>query len=330
MFASSTITILLSAEDTLNLEDLSVVYVRGVTATEEKDSAIRVYFKVKKTGKTAKRQFAAKVKVVEAAPVVEVAKITEVVQKETKKVAVKFSTAVESVKPADFTITRVDGSVVIPVKGAVIDADKTGATIETYVDMNGEKEYKVSYTAADEAKTVSELSFVATNAKVAKLDFNKSTVVAGESTEVKVCTYDANGVKLGEYKFSELAQQKITIDVKCAVGGYRDGDKIFLKNVGDTAELKAVLHTYEFENNVEKGTIEAPATLTAVAETFADITWGYTFTKNTNPVAWGASTFKAVTSIPINDDLYAHYHFMAGTTDIALHCPFLQKIWDFR
>ncbi|MCI5934770.1 MAG: hypothetical protein MRZ65_04560, partial [Lachnospiraceae bacterium] len=42
----------------------TVVYVRGMAATGEKDSAIRVYFKVKKTGKTAKRQFTAKVKVV--------------------------------------------------------------------------------------------------------------------------------------------------------------------------------------------------------------------------------------------------------------------------
>ena len=293
----------------------TVVYVRGMAATGEKDSAIRVYFKVKKTGKTAKRQFTAKVKVVEATPVVEVAKITEVVQKETKKVAVKFSTAVESVKPADFTITRVDGSVAIPVKGAVIDADKTGATIETYVDMNGEKEYKVSYTAADEAKTVSELSFVATNAKVAKLDFNKTTVVAGESTEVKVCTYDANGVKLGEYKFSDLAQQKITIEDKYSVGGYRNGDKIFLKNVGDTAELKATLHTYDFENGVEKNTIDGIATITAAADTFANITWGYTFTKKQDAPAWSASTFKAATTLPINDDLYAHYHFMDGTTD---------------
>ena len=131
----------------------TVVYVRGVAETGEKDSAIRVSFKVKKTGKTSKFTFASKVKVVSPKPAV--AEISGAVQKETKKVAVKFSTAVESVKAADVTIKRVDGNVVIPVKSVSLDADKTGATIETYTDMKDGKEYTVAYTAADEAKTQS-------------------------------------------------------------------------------------------------------------------------------------------------------------------------------
>ncbi|MDY3818538.1 MAG: hypothetical protein SO019_05740 [Lachnospiraceae bacterium] len=294
----------------------TVVYVRGMAATGEKDSAIRVYFKVKKTGKTAKRQFTAKVKVVEATPVVEVAKITEATQKETKKVAVKFSTAVESVKPTDFTITKVDGSVVIPVKGAVIDADKTGAMIETYTDMKDGKEYTITYTAADEAKTVSTVNFTATDAKVAKLAISTTTIPANDSTEVKINTLDAQGVLLGSYKFSDLAQQKITAEIKCSNNGYKDGDKIYLKNAGDTAEIKTVLHTYQYENGVEKDTIPETFIVTAVDETYAGYTFGYSLVKaGSGEPAWNASSYKQNTATPVKEDAVAFFNFKnaAGT-----------------
>ncbi len=291
----------------------TVVYVRGMAATGEKDSAIRVYFKVKKTGKTAKRQFTAKVKVV--APKPAVAEITEAVQKETNKIAVKFSAAVDA-KTTDIAIVREEGTITIPVKSVVLDADKLGASIVTYTDMKDAKVYNVTYTAADEAKTKSTVSFTATDAKVAQLTLSTSTVVANESTEVKVNTLDANGVALGSYKFSELAAQKITVDVKCATGGYKDGDKIFLKNVGDTATVEATLHTYQFENGVEKDTIKnADTTVTAVADSYAGITYNYTFTDKPATPAWDASTFKAVTTLPINENLYAHFNFKAGSTD---------------
>ena len=129
----------------------TVVYVRGVAATGEKDSAIRVSFKAKKTGKTSKFTFAAKVKVVEATPVVEVAKITEVVQKESKKLAATLSTTVDKVDASNFKIVRDNGSVVIPVKSAKPDDAKTGVTIETFADMKDGQAYTVTYTAADEA-----------------------------------------------------------------------------------------------------------------------------------------------------------------------------------
>ena len=283
---------------------------RGVTATEEKDSAIRVYFKVKKTGKTAKRQFTAKVKVVEAAPVVEVAKITEATQKETKKVAVKFSTAVEAVKAADFTVTRVDGNVVIPVKAVSLDADKTGATIETYTDMKDGKEYTITYTAADEAKTVSSVNFTATDAKVAKLAISTTTISANDSTEVKINTLDAQDVLLGSYKFSDLAQQKISADIKCSTNGYKDGDKIFLKNAGDTAEVKVVLHTYQYENGVEKDTISETFVVTAVDETYAGYTFGYSLVgANAGEPAWNASSYKQNTATPVKEGALAYFNF---------------------
>ena len=54
--------------------------------------------------------------------------------------------------------------------------------------MKDAKVYKVTYTAADEAKTKSDKTFTATDAKIASLTLSTSTVVANESTEVKVNT----------------------------------------------------------------------------------------------------------------------------------------------
>ena len=285
----------------------TVVYVRGVAETGEKDSAIRVSFKVKKTGKISKFTFASKIKVVSPKPAV--AELTEAVQKETKKVAVKFSTAVDSVKPADVTVKRVDGSVVIPVKGFVLDADKKGAMIETYTDMKDGKEYTVAYTAADEAKTVSEKNFTATDAKIAKLTASTSTISANDSTEVKINTLDSQGVLLGSYKFSDLAAQKITVDVKCSNNGYKDGDKIYLKNAGDTAEIKTILHTYQYENGVEKDTIEETFVVTAVDETYAGYTFGYSLVKaGSGEPAWDASSYKQNTATPIKESANAYFN----------------------
>ena len=292
----------------------TVVYVRGVAETGEKDSAIRVSFKVKKNGKTSKSTFASKIKVVSPKPAV--AELTEAVQKETKKVAVKFSTAVESVKAADVTIKRVDGNVVIPVKSVSLDTDKTGATIETYTDMKDGKEYKVTYTATDEAKTVSEKNFTATDAKIAKLAVSTTTISANDSTEVKINTLDAQGVLLGSYKFSDLATQKISVDIKCSNNGYKDGDKIYLKNAGDTAEIKTVLHTYQYENGVEKDTIEETFIVTAVDETYAGYTFGYSLVKTgSGEPAWDASSYKQNTATPVKEGTLAYFNFKnaAGT-----------------
>ena len=286
----------------------TVVYVRGVAETGEKDSAIRVFFKVKKNGKDSKRTFVSKVKVV--TPVEEVAKITEATQKESKKVAVTFSKAVDAVKPADFTIVRVDGNIVIPVKAVKLADDKKSATIETYTDMKDGKEYKVSYTAADEAKTVSEKNFIATDAKVAKLAVSTTTIPANDFTEVKINTIDAQGVLLGSYKFSDLGKQKITADVKCSANGYKQNDEIFLKKAGDTAEIKAVLHTYQYENGVEKDTIEETFIVTAVDETYAGYTFNYSLVGATaGEPAWKASTYKQNTAIPVNETSRAYFYF---------------------
>ena len=181
--------------------------------------------------------------------------------------------------------------------------------------MKDGKEYKVTYTAADEAKTVSEKNFTATDAKIAKLAVSTTTISANDSTEVKINTLDAQGVLLGSYKFSDLATQKISVDIKCSNNGFKDGDKIYLKNAGDTAEIKTVLHTYQYENGVEKDTIEETFIVTAVDETYAGYTFGYSLVKSLGEPAWDASSYKQNTATPVKEDAYAYFNFKnaAGT-----------------
>ena len=287
---------------------------RGVTATEEKDSAIRVFFKVKKTGKTAKRQFTAKVKVVEAAPVVEVAKITEVVQKESKKLAATLSTTVDKVDASNFKIVRDNGSVVIPVKSAKPDDAKTGVTIETFADMKDGQAYTVTYIANDEAKTESSVSFTATDGKVADLALNKSTVIAGESTEVKVQTLDASGVLLNEYTFTNAAANKMSVTIT-ATKGYKDGDKIYLAEVGATATVKVEYHTYKMVDNKEEGYVSREFTVTAVAEDTTTIDYGYSV--GTTKPNFKSASYKQNTNVTLEDStlkVFFNFKNAAGTS----------------
>ena len=109
----------------------TVVYVRGVAATGEKDSAIRVSFKAKKTGKTSKFTFAAKVKVVEAEAPVEALAIDAIAQKKASVVELTFNKELEAVKNAEFAVTRADG-VVRTVKSATLSTtDKKVVTVRS-------------------------------------------------------------------------------------------------------------------------------------------------------------------------------------------------------
>ena len=287
----------------------TVVYVRGVTATEEKDSAIRVYFKVKKTGKTAKRQFAAKVKVV--APKPAVAELTEVTQKEARKFAVTLSTAVEKVDASDFSIKRKADNAVIPIKSAISDDAKTGVTIETFVDLADGKEYTFTYTAKDEAKTASSKDLTVTDGKIAKLDLTTTNVTAGTADGgVKVVTKDAGDVVLNTYSFSDAAAKYINVTVTPTTTGYRDGNKIYLPEVGNTATVKVEYHTYKYVDGKEEGALTETFTVTAVADATVMSDYLYTITDSATTPAWKSASFKENHQIAIGDkDLVVHFYF---------------------
>ncbi len=292
----------------------TVVYVRGVAETGEKDSAIRVSFKVKKTGKTSKFTFASKVKVVSPKPAA--VKLTGAAQKETTKIAVTFDNA--AVTPgavSAFKVVRTEGNVVIPIKTVTYDADKKGATLELYNGVTDAKAYSVTYTDADEAKTESTATFTATDNKVADIQLNKSTIVAKTADEVKVKTFDSQGVLLKEYKLTEAEANKMTIEVKSANNtGYRAGDNVYVAAVGDVLTVKVTLHTYKYENGVEVGTIERTFELTGATEDYAAITYGYTIAKD-QPNFSAASYKQSTTVAKSQGDAQVWFNFKNGSAN---------------
>lgn len=295
----------------------TVVYVRGVAATGEKDSAIRVSFKAKKTGKTSKFTFAAKVKVVEKeAPKPTCVKLIGAAQKEAKKIAVTFDNA--AVTPgavSAFKVVRTEGNVVIPVKAVSYDADKTGATIELYNGVTDAKEYTVTYTDTDEAKTESTATFTATDNKIADIKLNTSSIVAKTNAEVKVRTLDANQVLLNEYSLTQAEANKMTIEVKSANNtGYRTGDSVYVAAVGDVLNVKVTLHTYKYENGVEVGTIERSFDLTGTTEDYAAITYGYTIADSAPN--FSAASYKQNTAVAkSNTNAEVYFNFKQGSAD---------------
>lgn len=285
----------------------TVVTVRGLVATEEnKPAAIKVSFTAKKTGKTSKYTFASKVTVV--APKPAVAELTTVTQKEAAKFAATLSTTVESVDVKDFSIVRTSDNAVIPVKSVALDDAKTGVTIETFVGLTDAKEYTFTYTAKDEAKTASSATLTVTDNKIAKLALTTTNVTAATADDgVKVQTLDASGVLLSTLKFSECAAKYIDVTVTPATAGYRDGDKIYLPEVGNTATVKVVYHTYKYVDGKEEGAIEETFTVTAIADATVMSTWNYTIAGATP--AWDSASFKANHTIAIGDEASKKAYF---------------------
>lgn len=285
----------------------TVVTVRGLVATEEnKPAAIKVSFTAKKTGKTSKYTFASKVTVV--APKPAVAELTEVTQKEAAKFAATLSVAVDSVDTKDFSIVRTADNAVIPVKSVALDDAKTGVTIETFMGLTDEKEYAFTYTAKDEAKTASTAKITVTNNKIAKLALTTTNVTAATADDgVKVQTLDANGVLLSTLKFSECAAKYIDVTVTPATAGYRDGDKIYLPEVGNTATVKVVYHTYKYVDGKEEGAIEETFTVTAVAD--ATVMSNFNYTIADAAPAWDSASFKANHTVAIGDAKQAFFYF---------------------
>lgn len=296
----------------------TVVTVRGLVATEEnKPAAIKVSFTAKKTGKTSKYTFASKVTVVaKEEPKVTTVKLAGATQKEATKIAVTFDNA--AITPgaiSAFKVVRNEGNVVIPVKSVSYDADKKGATIELYNGVTDAKEYTVTYTDADEAKTESTATFTATDNKIADIQLNTTTIVAKTNAEVKVKTLDAQGVLLKEYKLTEAEANKMTIEVKSANNtGYRTGDSVYVAAVGDVLNVKVTLHTYKYENGVEVGTIERSFDLTGTTEDYAAITYGYTIADSAPN--FSAASYKQNTAVAkSNANANVYFNFKQGSAD---------------
>lgn len=258
-----------------------------VTGVAEGKTTLRADFKSYKTKKTTTVK-------VPVTVVPNETTIKSVAQTTTKKLAATFSADVTDIKAGDLAIVRDSDSVVVAIKSVTVDsADKTKATIETYTDMADGKTYTVTF------KEKSKAQFTATDATVADVALDTYVVTAGKAEPVKVQTLDAKGVILGSYDYSKVGEHNLecTIDTN---DGYIDGDKLFLSEVGKTAKVKVVYHTWKYdEAGNETGKIEKEFTVSAVKDATTVSNFTYTIAK-TQP-SWKSSSFKANTQLSASD-----------------------------
>ena len=280
---------------------------RGVAATGEKDSAIRVSFKAKKTGKTSKFTFAAKVKVVakEEEKPAEVLGLDGVTQKKSSEFTVSFKKELDKVAVSNFVLTRDDDAKDMQIKTADLNAtDKTKVTMTTYLSLTDGKSYTLSYTDAD--KNTTKATFIASDGKLAAFGLTPLKVTAGTATELKYQSLDANGVVLGETKVGEAAAGiTVSYTFTNTTGSYPDGSKIYMPTIGDKATVTVEKHTYVYNaDGTEKDTIKGVFEVEAVSA--ATTVESYDYTVATKEPAWEKLT-SANTKIALNDSGYNAY-----------------------
>ncbi len=275
---------------------------RGVTATEEKDSAIRVYFKVKKTGKTAKRQFTAKVKVV--APKPAVTELIGVTQTKANTFELTFSQEVQT--PGAIVITKDENQSNIDVKSVTpVKTDATKLTVETFVGLTDGKEYTFKYTTSTEDKTVSSQKLVATDAVVASIAATPLNVTVNKATDISYQLLDKNGIVIEEKKFADKSSN---IDITTVESdGYFNGSALLLLSEGATSKITIVYHSGKYDSEGTEATVKNDAiVITAVKD--ATTIAGYDYTIINSASRSNANFKKAVHQIAMEDTgMYAHF-----------------------
>ena len=210
----------------------TVVYVRGVAETGEKDSAIRVSFKVKKTGKTSKFTFASKVKVVAKEPEVVALAISDVKQTASNAFNVTFNKdASKDVTKDNLTVKTTDGTTELSVKSVEFSADGLSAAVTVFGTLVDAKEYAVA--TGDASKT-----FTASVGEVASVVIKTASAEMNTATKIEFELRDANGIDV---------TPSVALDTHCIVaveGTYSTAEiaraseaKITMTKVGDVAKV---------------------------------------------------------------------------------------------
>ena len=285
----------------------TVVYVRGVAETGEKDSAIRVFFKVKKNGKDSKHTFVSKVKVVSPKPAT--TELTKVTQKTANSFELEFTNDVKSPAAVNFVITRDADNAKMDVKSVV--ADKTDAkklTLETFASLADGKTYTFAYTAPTEDKTESKFVLTATDGTVASVNVTPTVVTVNKKTELKYQTIDKAGVILSEVKVGEKASN---IDISCtASDGYLEGSDLLLLSEGATAKVSVTYHTFKYDTTTgdEIGKVTGDFTIAATKDDTTVAGYDYTVASNDKkPNNWAKVTPKKQVAME-DSNMEAFFH----------------------
>jgi hypothetical protein len=228
-------------------------------------------------------------------------------QTKTTELVATIKGATSEIKATDFTITNTATNATVPVKTVAVDSkDATKVTITTFNDMKDGKDYNV---VLDNVTR----SFTATDGTVASVGLSKTEVPAGDETEVKAQSLDANGVVIGEYDITNTTASKGDVSTVLTIStGYASGAKVYLPSVGDTMKAKLTYHTGTFgTDGSETGAIEQEFTITAVDPSVINYTFEVTvLDSNTNAPAWEADSFKANTTIKKGSTKFAYFRIL--------------------
>lgn len=181
-------------------------------------------------------------------------------QTEINKLELTFDSDCSNVKDVDVEITSNVGTR-LNVKTITVDAkDKTKCVVETLVDINDGKENKVAYKGA-------EVTFTASNGKVASLEISPATAPINTVVPVVCKSLDANGVLLATIKYGDSSQSSYDFMIDIPDGGALDdaNNAIKMETVGAKATATVTYRSGEFDADNNPVEITATQVITAVA-----------------------------------------------------------------
>ena len=210
---------------------------------------------------------------------------------------------VSSIDPKNVVVTNTATKAVVAVKSVAKDPkDSTKTLITTFGSMTDGKDYTVAYDGT-------EVSFTATDAVVADVAVDPTTITAGSvGTKIYAQLLDKNGIVTEEWVYADAnTPGKIEFTIN-SNKGYTSGDTLVLPEVGDTATAKVVYHTYQYDTTgAETGKLEKEVTITAVEDATTLSNYNYTISDKA-AVNWNAAVAKN-TSFAIGDSVKVFFYF---------------------
>ena len=213
-----------------------------MAATGEKDSAIRVSFKAKKTGKTSKFTFAAKVKVVAKEVVEEALALSEVKQTASNAIVLSFNKdASKDVTKENLVIkTADDKATQLNLKSVETVAGSEGKQLKVTIYGSLTNDQKYAITSGETIKG----EFTATVGDVASIVIHTTTAEQNTRTKIEYSLLDANLIDVTP---SVNLTTKVYVNVD---GSYADKDVsdasaayVTLANENDVVDVKVVYNS---------------------------------------------------------------------------------------
>ena len=186
------------------------------------------------------------------------ASMVSAAQKSATKAEIVFDTNMKDVITKDnLVVSSIVGTT--PVKQIVksVSFDETGkiATVEVYVAFATNTEYTFEYNNLKAGFVGADLSID----KVASIAITTQTAKVNEATEIKVILYDANGIEIANDN-----SNRIDLSAPDSNDYWLYGNEITFFEAGKSALVKAVFHTYKYDDNGTEAIIETVGTVYSV------------------------------------------------------------------